>query len=815
MSKYTVFLEDADACDAGVVGREAQHLHLLLENGVKVPQGFAVTAQALSDFLKGSGAGERIQHLLAGGEVDAKGLGILTRQAQEAVMTADLDWDIESELVGGYEHVARSDVEGSPKVTVVASVAFHPKSFPYFANTFERRSQAHDRHDLDRALKEAWASLFTLESLEYFDSIGWDLGDIRASVVVQLALSPEVSGVVVPTTGPGGASRLIIKAVLGSASALERGLIEPETVVVDLDHGSVVERQTPKQDSFLFPDRAGHLRPLTLTPDLAGAAKVPDEACAELARLERLAAKVFGGPMVLEWAIEGDSVWIVNAIPLSAVEGEAPEEGPAPEEAEPAVAMPPAAAAEVPPAETAELFTPVPTGAQAAPKPAAAAPSEEDALLQDTLSKLGLASKRRPGRAAKPPARAVPAPAPAPTPTPAPAPALARQPPTPPSKKPPMEPEAPALVEEAEEAPEEDADAEAEAEAESAAEAAGAGEAEAIEEVAPAPDEGPTAPAPAGGTEVLSPEALDLGPYLPVTEMQVLLATTTVERVKELSGVPVTGVLFDDTEYMLRLTEGRHPAVALEAEGERFIDSLAAGQVAMAVAVYPQPVYIRLSDLRSDTGRGLEGGEEREQEEAVPWMGFRGVGRLLSPAGEPLLRAEARALRRARRDRSMTNVHVIIPFPRTVEEVEALYNLLFEEGVRRSGNLRMYIDVSVPATLLFLHLYSQVSDGFFVRLDELLPALLSVDPTSERLRERDYLTAQDKAVRQALLLVTEAARQAKKEVIIETSHALDPRTLEFLLRIGISGLCLGPSGLRENVALISKVEDRLQGEERG
>jgi hypothetical protein len=101
-----------------------------------------------------------------------------------------------------------------------------------------------------------------------------------------------------------------------------------------------------------------------------------------------------------------------------------------------------------------------------------------------------------------------------------------------------------------------------------------------------------------------------------------------------------------------------------------------------------------------------------------------------------------------------------------------------------------------------------------VRLDELLPALLSVDPTSRRVAELSYLSADDKAVRQAILLVTESARQAKKEVIVETSKRLDPATVEFLLRIGISGICLGPEGLRENVALISKVEEHLQGEER-
>jgi pyruvate,water dikinase len=311
---------------------------------------------------------------------------------------------------------------------------------------------------------------------------------------------------------------------------------------------------------------------------------------------------------------------------------------------------------------------------------------------------------------------------------------------------------------------------------------------------------------------VLSPEQLDSGPYLPVTEMKVLVSTEDASVIKDLPGVPVTGIRFDDGRYLVSVTEGAHPSKVLGTDPDGLVESLAAGQVAMAQACFPQPVYVQLADLRTDEFARLEGGEDLERSEAIPAMGFRGVTRLIAPEGEPLLRAEARAIRRARRDLHMTNLHLVIPFPRTVDEVETLYNVLFEEGVRRTANLRVYIDVSVPSTLLFLHLYSQVSDGFFVRLDELLPSLLSIDPSSEGMQGSGYLTAHEKAVRQAILLVTEAAHQAKREVIIETSGVLDPGLVEFLLRIGINGICLGTEGLRENVALISEVEHDLAGE---
>ncbi|MCJ2540589.1 MAG: hypothetical protein LN414_04900, partial [Candidatus Thermoplasmatota archaeon] len=264
--------------------------------------------------------------------------------------------------------------------------------------------------------------------------------------------------------------------------------------------------------------------------------------------------------------------------------------------------------------------------------------------------------------------------------------------------------------------------------------------------------------------------------------------------------------------FLVKHSEGKHPLLFLRQDETGLVDALTSGYVAMAQTIFPLPVYVQLTDMRPDLFIDLEGGDELEEQECMPMMGFRGVARLVSEEGEPLLRAEARAIRKARRDMHMTNLHVVIPFPRTVDEVETLYNVLFEEGVRRTGNMRVYIDVAVPSTLLFLHLYSQVSDGFFVCLDELLPALLSIDPHSKGMARTDYLTAHEKAVRQAILLITEAARQAKKEVIIQTGEPLDPGLVEFLLRIGISGICLNADGLRENVELISKVEQDLHGD---
>ncbi len=807
MANYTVFLTEPEALDVDIVGREAHQLHLLLENAVRVPDGFVITADTLHDFLETSGAGAKLAHMFSADLPEERGLEILSRQAVEIVLGSEMSWDIEAGIIGAYEHLARQQAVGAPKVSVIVSVAFHPERFPYFADTFERRATVHDRHDLDKAVKEAWASLYTPESLRFFNSIGWDLEDVRASVLVQHDIAPEASGVAFTVPDEEAGHDMIIKAVLGSAMALEKGIVEPDTYLVDLKSGEVKDRDQRTQEEFYYPDEAGRMRPIRLPHDLASQPKLPDEAMAELARLSRLALKIFGQPMVLEWALVEDGVWVVNAVPMSAIEEMEDDE-------EEEVAPPTAAPAAQAPPPTAPIET-------APPRPA----MQEDDDVMEVLAAMGMATKRRPAPPPvemEPPAPAVKEfdrveaemepepevepelepevePEPEPEVEPEPEPEVEPEPELEPEVEPEPEPEP---VPEPEPEPELETEPVPEPEPEPESEMGTEAETEAEEEPAMR----------VGGQEVLSPEQLDLGPYLPVTEMQVLVATEDVSVIKDLPGIPITGVRFDDGKYLVKVTEGKHPLVAIDEDADGLVESLTAGQVAMAQASFPQPVYVQLTDLRSDEFIGLVGGEDMEQMEAVPSMGFRGVARLISPEGEPLLRAEAKAIRRARRELHMTNLHVVIPFPRTVDEVEVLYNVLFEEGVRRTGNLRVYIDVSVPSTLLFLHLYSQVSDGFFVRLDELLPSLLSIDPTSNGMRGTGYLTAHEKAVRQAILLVTEAAHQAKKEVIIETAGPLDPGLVEFLLRIGISGICLGVDGLRENVALISEVEHDLSGE---
>ena len=127
MQGNTVFLSEPEAVEVELVGKEARQLHLLMENAVRIPDGYVVTAGTLQEFLEQSGAGEKIEHLLSAEVKDDQSLDILSRQAVETIMKADMSWDIESDVIGAYERLAAQQEIGSPRVSVAVSVAFHPE----------------------------------------------------------------------------------------------------------------------------------------------------------------------------------------------------------------------------------------------------------------------------------------------------------------------------------------------------------------------------------------------------------------------------------------------------------------------------------------------------------------------------------------------------------------------------------------------------------------------------------------------------------------------------------------------------------------
>ena len=172
---------------------------------------------------------------------------------------------------------------------------------------------------------------------------------------------------------------------------------------------------------------------------------------------------------------------------------------------------------------------------------------------------------------------------------------------------------------------------------------------------------------------------------------------------------------------------GTHPRKMIEdGKSKEFVDSLAAGIAVFAKAFEGRPVVYRATDFKTNEYRGLKGGEKYEQKENNPLMGFRGVSRYV--ADEEVFDLELKALEKVRNKMGYKNVHLMLPFIRTVHELIEVKKIISAAGMRRSGNFKLWIMVEVPAAVIMLdELLDCGVDGVSVGTNDLTMLLLGAD----------------------------------------------------------------------------------------
>ncbi len=243
--------------------------------------------------------------------------------------------------------------------------------------------------------------------------------------------------------------------------------------------------------------------------------------------------------------------------------------------------------------------------------------------------------------------------------------------------------------------------------------------------------------------------------------------------------------------------------------GEYFVQRLSEGVGTIAAAFWPQPVVVRLSDFKSNEYASLLGGTDFEPREENPMLGFRGAARYLHPAYREAFALECRALRRVRERMGLTNVAIMIPFCRRVEEARAVVDALAEQGLRRGeGDLQIYVMCEIPANVILIDQFAEYFDGFSIGSNDLTQLTLGVDRDSE-LVAGDY-DERDPAVLAMLeQAVAGAHRNARHVGICGQAPSDYPEIAEFLVEREIDALSLNPDSLLKTLRLVLEVEKRL------
>src|SRR6185503_16393426 len=216
------------------------------------------------------------------------------------------------------------------------------------------------------------------------------------------------------------------------------------------------------------------------------------------------------------------------------------------------------------------------------------------------------------------------------------------------------------------------------------------------------------------------------------------------------------------------------------------------GIAQIAAAFAPEPVIVRLSDFKSNEYANLIGGERYEPSEENPMLGFRGASRYVDETFRPCFELECRALRRVREDMGLTNVQVMVPFVRSVQEATQVVELLAANGLKRgTHDLKVIMMCELPTNALLAEEYLEHFDGMSIGSNDMTQLTLGLDRDSSIVAK--LFDERDAAVKRMLSLAISACKKKGKYVGICGQGPSDhPDLARWLLEQGIESMSLNP-----------------------
>jgi pyruvate,water dikinase len=237
-----------------------------------------------------------------------------------------------------------------------------------------------------------------------------------------------------------------------------------------------------------------------------------------------------------------------------------------------------------------------------------------------------------------------------------------------------------------------------------------------------------------------------------------------------------------------------------------FVRRLSEGIGMIGAAFYPKPVIVRLSDFKTNEYARLLGGEGFEPKEENPMIGFRGAARYTHPAYAEGFALECAALRRVREDMGLTNVRVMVPFCRRVDEARRVIETMAKNGLKRGDNgLEIYVMCEIPNNVIQIDAFAALFDGFSIGSNDLTQLTLGVDRDSE-IVAFDF-DERDPGVLEMLRMAVAGAKRNHRHIgICGEAPANYPEIARYLAELGIDSISVNPSSILRTMAVVAEAE---------
>ena len=792
--RYIRWFEDIGIKDIPLVGGKnaslGEMVRELAPRGIKVPNGFAITAEAYWHLLRAANIDQQIQEILSGLDTrDTANLQQRGRAVRHAIMAAPLPQDLQHSIIAAYRELSRG-ADKPMDVAVRSSATAEDLPNASFAGQQETYLNVQGDAALLESCKRCFASLFTDRAISYRQDKGFDHFKIALSIGVQRMVRSDLasSGVMFSIdTETGSQDIVLINAAFGLGENVVQGSINPDEYFVfkpTLKQGfrPILQKRLGSKEFKLVYDIGGSkmVKNIPVAPDDRSRFAITDDEILCLARWACLIEDHYSQqrgqytPMDMEWAKDGHTgeLFILQARPetvqsqksLDRVEVyHLKEKGPA-------------------------LVRGRSVGEKIAHGPVRVVKSAHnlnqvqkgDVLVTDktdpdwepTMRKAAAIVTNRGGRTCH-------------------AAIVSR------------ELGLPAIVG-----------------TENATEVLKDGQA-----VTVSCAEGETGFVYQGllKFDVQQIKLHDLSR----PQTQVMMNVGNPEEAFRLSSLPNDGVGLAREEFIISNYIKVHPLALLDYDRiedqalreqiaqltigyddkpQFFVDKLAQGVAMIGAAFYPKDVVVRLSDFKTNEYANLIGGKAYEPVEENPMIGFRGASRYYNPRYQVGFALECRAMKKVRDEMGLSNVKLMVPFCRTVEEGRRVLEEMEKHGLKRGDNkLEVYVMCEVPSNVILATEFAEIFDGFSIGSNDLTQLVLGVDRDSEIVAH--IFDERNPAVKNMIASVIQAAKSKGKKIGICGQAPSDyPEFAAFLVELGIDSISLNPDAVLKTTVKILEIE---------
>ncbi len=766
--------------DVPIVGGKNASLGEMINAGLPVPPGFAVTAFSYEKFIQETRIADKIYKIIKETVVDPndpKQYDAASKRIRELIEKTAMPKEIEAAVKAAYKELCKRLELKDVLVAVRSSATAEDLPDASFAGQQETYLNVKGTEDLASKVVKCWSSLFTPRAIFYRNEKGFAHEKVFISVGVQKMVNSRAAGVIFtinPVTGD--TDEIVIEGNYGLGESVVSGAVNPDDFVVDKKTMKIVSRRIAKKTiQYVRDPSTGKTIHLDVPEDKQQVSCLSDEEVIKLAELAILIERHYGKAMDIEWAIDRDlpfpqNMFLVQARPETVWSAKPLESTTGIEEGKPTT-------------DRKVVVKGIAAGKRGyglgvarvafSPEEASKLMNKGDVLVTDMTNpdfvpymKIANAIVTDKGGVTSHAA------------------IVSR------------ELGIPCIVG-----------------TEIATKVLETGKQYTVDSRNGLVYEGILAEAvvPTASKGTVAAGEVRVVESVPVTATKIYMNLGVPDKINDYLHLPFEGIGLMRIEFIFTDYIGEHPLKFVDAgENQKFIDKLAEGVATVARAIQPRPVIVRLSDFKTNEYRGLKGGDKYEIVEENPMLGWRGCSRYISKWYQAAFRLECQAIKKCRADFGLKNVYVMLPMVRTLWEANKCLEIMKEEGLERSRDFKVWFMAETPSIAIMADEFSKLVDGFSIGSNDMTQGILMIDRDSERLGQMGYFDERDPAVKRIIAHLIRVAHENGCTVSIcgEGPSNL-PDFAEFLVRVGIDSISVNNDALIATKNLVASIEQKI------